>query len=278
MSQPQVSNRLVVAQLNKTKMCIQFSKGLCRETSCRFAHSADELRQAPDLMKTAMCRAFARGLCLQEDCKFAHSEEELRVSPSVYKTQLCNFFARGRCKKGDRCRHAHGWQELRNFQVENISEETSASTSASSTPTKVPQHPVTPPPGLSRVLADISNTTTDFQTPEKAKRSSSDDDLTPMKVPLPDAGPAPRPERQASKPDSAAELAEAWYGRWQAAAAKSAQQRAHDVLRASAALQLAQAVRGGVDIKEVLALCAKSTELAPEASAAPKKSGRTWVV
>lgn len=41
--------------------------------------------------------------------------------------------------------------------------------------------------------------------------------------------------------------------RWQAAAAKSAQQRAHDVLRASAALQLAQAVRGGVDIKEARA-------------------------
>lgn len=109
----------VVAQLVKTKMCISFSRGLCSSTTCRFAHSTDELREPPDLLKTAICRAFLRGKCVESgDCNFAHGEDELRVSPNVYKTQLCNFFARGHCKKGDRCRHAHGWKELRNQESE----------------------------------------------------------------------------------------------------------------------------------------------------------------
>lgn len=108
-------NHLVVAQLSKTKMCIKYSKGSCKDSECRFAHSSEELREQPDLAKTAICRAFARGKCSNVDCKYAHGEAELRGSPTVYKTQLCNFFERGHCKKGDTCRHAHGKAELRNF-------------------------------------------------------------------------------------------------------------------------------------------------------------------
>jgi hypothetical protein len=110
-------NRLVAAQLTKTKMCTMYAKGHCHDANCCFAHSQTELRSAPNLTKTAMCRMFARGHCPNQDCKFAHGEEELRVTPTVYKTQLCNFYQRGHCKKGSRCRHAHGDQELRSFKA-----------------------------------------------------------------------------------------------------------------------------------------------------------------
>jgi len=115
-------NHLVVKQLSRTKMCAMFSRGTCVEDNCRFAHSAQELRSAPDLSKTAMCRLYALGKCKDEKCKFAHGEEELRVTPSVYKTQLCNFFERGHCKKGDKCRHAHGKEQLRSFQEQGVQE------------------------------------------------------------------------------------------------------------------------------------------------------------
>lgn len=117
-------NRIVAAQLQKTKSCAMFAKGLCVDTQCRFAHSKDELRQAPDLWKTAMCRMFSKGQCADSTCRFSHGEQELRVTPSVYKTQLCNFFEKGHCKKGDRCRHAHGSAELRNFQPGSTQQET----------------------------------------------------------------------------------------------------------------------------------------------------------
>jgi len=116
-SQDPKLNRLVAAQLCKTKMCAMFARGSCTDPKCKFAHSTSELRHQPDLTKTAICRAFARGQCRDRNCKFAHGEQELRVTPSVYKTQLCNFFERGHCKKGDRCRHAHGATELRSFQA-----------------------------------------------------------------------------------------------------------------------------------------------------------------
>jgi len=111
-------NRLVIAQLNKTRMCIKFTKGACKDIECCFAHSEEELRRQPDLSKTAICRAFQRGKCSDAECKYAHGEDELRVNPNVYKTQLCNFFQRGHCKKGASCRHAHGRKELRGLQEE----------------------------------------------------------------------------------------------------------------------------------------------------------------
>jgi len=106
-------NRLVAAQLQKTKMCAMNQRGTCRDSKCRFAHSQSELRTAPNLTKTAICQMFTRGKCQNNSCKFAHGEQELRVTLSVYKTQLCNFHTRGHCKKGNRCRHAHGEDELR---------------------------------------------------------------------------------------------------------------------------------------------------------------------
>lgn len=103
----------VTAQLTKTKMCAFFSRGRCASTNCRYAHSSDELRKLPNLQKTKLCKAFLQGNCSDQNCQFAHGEEDLRVTEGIYKTQICNFYERGYCKKGDRCNHAHGIQDLR---------------------------------------------------------------------------------------------------------------------------------------------------------------------
>jgi len=196
------SRQIVVAQLNKTKMCIQFSRGACNEAQCRFAHSAEELRQPPDLAKTAMCRAFACGACHDTNCNFAHGEEELRVSPSVYKTQLCNFFARGHCKKGDRCRHAHGKKELRNFQTGGEGVKKAREQPVKNSPpqgaARAELAAVTPPPGLSRSnSADAGGEAAKYETPVKAKNKfQSPATEEPMKVPLLECPSMTTPVRQ----------------------------------------------------------------------------------
>lgn len=110
-------NHLVAAQLMKTRMCVTFLKGACRDKKCRYAHSEEELRRAPDLTKTSICKMWVRGKCKDPKCKFAHGEQELRVTPQVYRTQLCNYFLNGSCKKGAFCRHAHESNDLRDFET-----------------------------------------------------------------------------------------------------------------------------------------------------------------
>lgn len=103
----------VTMQLTKTKMCAFFERGKCASTNCRYAHSALELRQPPNLQKTKLCRAFLSHGCNDENCFYAHGESDLRVTEGIYKTQICNFFERGYCKKGERCNHAHGTHDMR---------------------------------------------------------------------------------------------------------------------------------------------------------------------
>jgi len=105
----------VTARLMKTKMCYFFERGKCSSQNCRYAHSAEELRNQPNLQKTKLCKVWAlHGCCANtENCVFAHGEEELRVTDGIYKTQMCHFFERGRCLKGERCNHAHGPDDLR---------------------------------------------------------------------------------------------------------------------------------------------------------------------
>lgn len=159
-------NRLVAAQLQKTKMCAMYQRGTCRDPKCRFAHSLDELRLAPDLTKTAICRMFTRGQCRNADCTFAHGEQELRVTPTVYKTQLCNFHMRGHCKKGNRCRHAHGEDELRSF------------TSQAQAPTASP--PRTPTPSTPSCSEDTQSTATGGR--RTPLGTSEDSDGTPYRI------------------------------------------------------------------------------------------------
>lgn len=104
----------MTAQLLKTKMCSFFERGKCASATCRYAHSANELRSAPNLQKTKMCRMFLQGSCKDgENCPYAHGDSDLKFTEGIYKTQICNFWERGHCKKGDRCNHAHGPLDLR---------------------------------------------------------------------------------------------------------------------------------------------------------------------
>lgn len=108
------SENAVTARLMKTKMCYFFERGKCASATCRYAHSASELRSAPDLQKTKLCKAYAEGHCSAgENCVYAHGEVQLRVTDGIYKTQMCHFYERGRCLKGERCNHAHGPEDLR---------------------------------------------------------------------------------------------------------------------------------------------------------------------
>jgi len=311
------SNHIVVAQLNKTKMCIQFQRGSCRESSCRFAHSLDELRAPPDLAKTAICRAFSRGMCAEADCKFAHGEQELRVSPSVYKTQLCNFFARGHCKKGERCRHAHGRAELREFQVQDenrIENDVYVDPGVDSPETfKTPKKDsVRAPPGLQpRVLQDLSNRDLGdspdiFTTPKKAYKENmmTSPSSLPMKVPLPGQTPLTRvpgcdspalswPDEECDPPANQ-ELSSEQLLAAARAAAISAQEHAAaaNALQSAAALAWARAAvdpGNSVDFDPLLALLSRQTApvigrqeegcLPRPAASAPKgHESKRWVL
>ena len=71
----------VHAALEKTRMCLYFLQGRCKYTDCSFAHSHDELKQAPsNLRKTKMCELFLAGCCPNDfECNFAHSMDELKL-------------------------------------------------------------------------------------------------------------------------------------------------------------------------------------------------------
>mmetsp|Transcript_52660 Transcript_52660/g.115460 ORF Transcript_52660/g.115460 Transcript_52660/m.115460 type:complete len:311 (+) Transcript_52660:43-975(+) len=103
-------------KLAKTRWCHFHLRGHCKlqADTCSFAHSAEELRSAPNLQKTKLCEAFQRGECMDGDrCKYAHRPAELRVTEDVLKTRLCRYYVNGYCRKGDACTHAHGKHQLR---------------------------------------------------------------------------------------------------------------------------------------------------------------------
>jgi len=307
-------NKLVMAQLSKTKMCIMFTRGACNDAKCSFAHDETELREQPDLAKTAMCRAFSRGECKETNCKYAHGEEELRVSPTVYKTQLCRFHARGSCKKADRCRHAHGRHELRSFQA-----------AAPPAPTAV----AATPPGLRLAgsaqktgsatsfnvpLGDISN----FNTPQKRKERKLPRD-TPEKSPLPVKVLFPESPQAPAAPGlvkgysavptptapglpipwdlhaspllpmsgtemAAAAAAAAIQAREHSAAASAAQAAAVSLARAAAAFQTEgipraapAAVPAAPEVQHFMAFLQQLSEQT-SASAGPVEESRKWVV
>jgi hypothetical protein len=118
----------VQEKFRKTRICGFFLQGKCiRDSTCRFAHSPDELQVAPDLTKTKLCFNYFRHRCTDPDCKFAHGYHELRGTDGVYKTEMCRWWMEGVCKAGDACRYAHGERELRipetrKDEIEEISE------------------------------------------------------------------------------------------------------------------------------------------------------------
>ena len=108
-------------------MCPHLLEGQCTKgPSCSYAHSQEELREAPNLKKTRLCQLFMIGNYLEKIqveflgkcnrgnmCSFAHGEEELRATPEFFKTSICNGYLKGNCRSGDHCRYAHGKDELR---------------------------------------------------------------------------------------------------------------------------------------------------------------------
>ncbi|PFH35143.1 zinc finger (CCCH type) motif-containing protein [Besnoitia besnoiti] len=99
----------------KTQMCQHVTAGRCRMgEQCRYAHSVEELRPAPQLDKTMICASVKAGKVCPRGaaCTFAHSRGELRQTIDHYKTNMCRNWLQGRCSKPNTCNHAHGEQEL----------------------------------------------------------------------------------------------------------------------------------------------------------------------
>ncbi|KAK9171364.1 Protein of unknown function (DUF3352) family protein [Cryptosporidium meleagridis] len=100
----------------KTKLCLMFSKGACKNgDNCRFAHGSEDLRTPVNLKKTKLCPFWLSSACsIGENCPFAHGTNELRVTNDFYKTSVCRYWKMGvKCDAGVLCRHAHGEAELR---------------------------------------------------------------------------------------------------------------------------------------------------------------------
>merc|ERR1719261_509685 len=91
--QPQ-QDRETNQQFQKTKMCKFELVGICSKgANCQFAHSANELRQPPDLSCTKLCKTLIlTGRCDKPGCTFAHNKDELRATDDFQKTKLCKFW------------------------------------------------------------------------------------------------------------------------------------------------------------------------------------------
>lgn len=101
-------NAEVGKHLMKTKICSLYLSGKCHygASRCFYAHSVEELREAPQLVKTSLCSDFKRvGKCLLGDeCKYAHSVAEMTQSA---KKVLCLWHSNGNCSHGSSCRFSH---------------------------------------------------------------------------------------------------------------------------------------------------------------------------
>jgi hypothetical protein len=74
----------------KTKLCKFYQNGTCnRMAECNFAHSEQELTNAPDLSRTKLCPSLLiQGRCSDAHCPFAHSKVELRQLPPKRRCQV----------------------------------------------------------------------------------------------------------------------------------------------------------------------------------------------
>ncbi|KEP59989.1 UNVERIFIED_CONTAM: zinc finger protein ZFP1 [Hammondia hammondi] len=77
--------------LRCTKWCRRVFRGqICEDPGCPYAHSKEDLRcNGHQLLtfKTAMCKFHAKGVCLSgASCRFAHTAEELRGGPDEAST------------------------------------------------------------------------------------------------------------------------------------------------------------------------------------------------
>ncbi|CAD2099923.1 zinc finger protein, putative [Plasmodium vinckei] len=118
---------LIKKQFFKTKMCpFQKNKNYClNESDCHYAHSIDELKPMPDLRNTKLCDYIKKKLpCKDINCKFAHDTEMLKPSVhlATYKSTICSFWGKGKCFNGNKCRFAHGTNDIKANENMNVLE------------------------------------------------------------------------------------------------------------------------------------------------------------
>ncbi|SBT45008.1 zinc finger protein, putative [Plasmodium ovale wallikeri] len=109
---------LIKKQFFKTKMCpFQKNKNYClNESNCHYAHSVDELKPMPDLRNTKLCDYIKKKVpCRDINCKFAHDIDTLKPSVhlATYKSTICSFWGKGKCFNGNKCRFAHGNDDIK---------------------------------------------------------------------------------------------------------------------------------------------------------------------
>ncbi|CRH00680.1 zinc finger protein, putative [Plasmodium relictum] len=109
---------LIKQQFFKTKMCpFQKNKNYClNESNCHYAHSVDELKPMPDLRNTKLCDYIKKKIpCRNANCKFAHDIDTLKPSVhlATYKSTICSFWGKGKCFNGNKCRFAHGNEDIK---------------------------------------------------------------------------------------------------------------------------------------------------------------------
>lgn len=99
-------------QVYKACWCVFHTRGRCtRGRTCSFAHTADELRQLPDLRKTKLCNVYFEGRCENNNaCCYAHGLQELKEFPG--KKGICKLYRGGKCSHGSKCKYAHSLEEL----------------------------------------------------------------------------------------------------------------------------------------------------------------------
>eukprot|EP00929_Paragymnodinium_shiwhaense_P049727 TRINITY_DN25061_c0_g1_i1.p1 TRINITY_DN25061_c0_g1~~TRINITY_DN25061_c0_g1_i1.p1 ORF type:complete len:305 (-),score=41.33 TRINITY_DN25061_c0_g1_i1:315-1229(-) len=84
MSVPALGDRILTDVCGRTQMCKFFERGRCAlGERCTYAHSADQLREKPNLQYTRLCRKWLRsGHCIAGNaCGFAHGHDQLRARP-----------------------------------------------------------------------------------------------------------------------------------------------------------------------------------------------------
>mmetsp|Transcript_70481 Transcript_70481/g.168794 ORF Transcript_70481/g.168794 Transcript_70481/m.168794 type:complete len:415 (-) Transcript_70481:219-1463(-) len=70
--------------LTKTRLCKAFAKGNCNKEDCTFAHGEDELRSTAMFYKKTLCFWNSKGKCRSgTSCRFAHSLEELHANQAA---------------------------------------------------------------------------------------------------------------------------------------------------------------------------------------------------
>lgn len=160
--------------LQKTKLCIYNLEGKCGlGSACSFAHSPAEIKNAPDLRKTQLCAKFAEGRCFNKNCNYAHGEAELKDPPN-FKKKVCKWFQKGNCRNGVNCGFAHDLEELRAPPPPGFEP-----IGAKVPPTERMPKKLAPPPGLSKMLPEESDASTDVP----STHSQDESDCGPMGVP-----------------------------------------------------------------------------------------------